>query len=1078
MSDTGGIGRDLETLADAAGKLRAAAGQLTSLVRDGAEGSAAIQAVSTALGQLRDQARGFLSQLDDTDRRLSLLEEEAAQASRFDPRLWPRRLDAIAGQLAADPVAGSASWLAAWASAFLEGCQAEADRLVSEPFPLAPEAAWCPDRLSVAPDALSARSVPRLAPLLRYLAAGAPLGTRQAAADDARARALILHARLIMAAGQAGAAELIEQAGQLGGAPEAEVLAARAALARTATGAAGQERARDEQAASLARRAWEAGQCAAAAVEVFYAEHRLNAAESRREQEPRDSPAEKPPDARYEARSLIDALPAADHLEGALDVLVLPVPDEIWLAAAERAVREGDLDGGRRLVGRVRDDADPLLAANAADLRAGIAKTASEGDEVLADLLAAAGQANAAAGRSQRAIDAYRQARQLVPDHQFAALGLADALLVDGWGKPLQQVAGQFRQAAELLDHEYARQPLDADTSWSLMTYSYLNSLLANQASAETRAGQLWQAPVNAARAIAFDPAQAQRWARLSDTLNELSCHTAASVLSSHASSLATDDPAVRRSRIATLINAGDLDPALALLDQAAADDADGWCSAVRSVALQMSARGLPQDAAAERLAAAIKFADQAVRIQPENLWYHRVRADLLLRAGKDQLATEEFEYLWRQSRLDEADGLSYASRAGNELRLGADAVSLSEQALDLSNATIADGGDCFNHGAALLLQGKHEGLADLATAIALADNPINIEYLRLRISHLADVLDQMKAGINAGDLQRQVEARAAQIRADADAPPLDLIAAEFDRAAANPRYAPEVARQAAFAASLSRAWCGIALADPAGLAMLTELAGEHPEYPELSSAAQALAATSLPGTAAEPEPAPEAPVLETHLPKSWFAGLADPLDHEIIKRYVPDARARLRRSNGETLPGVTFRDDARLEPARFRILLRGSEADKGQLSAQRWYCPAILRSALPAEIRAQLEPAPDAGANGSWLARGSWKKKIRNLLPAARREPSAPQRRKPSRADGWAQTPVLPAVTEPQPRPLPALASFPVPDGPDPLTALVAWPPAEVVARHIERAYANWQAAQGGQPTPAGEAGPNARAS
>ena len=49
--------------------------------------------------------------------------------------------------------------------------------------------------------------------------------------------------------------------------------------------------------------------------------------------------------------------------------LIQPSPDAIWAAAAERALREGDLDVARLLVDRVKWDADPLLLADLADMR-------------------------------------------------------------------------------------------------------------------------------------------------------------------------------------------------------------------------------------------------------------------------------------------------------------------------------------------------------------------------------------------------------------------------------------------------------------------------------------------------------------------------------------------------------------------------------------------------------------------------------------------------------------------------------------------------------------------------------------
>ncbi len=110
-------------------------------------------------------------------------------------------------------------------------------------------------------------------------------------------------------------------------------------------------------------------------------------------------------------------------------------------------------------------------------------------------------------------------------------------------------------------------------------------------------------------------------------------------------------------------------------------------------------------------------------------------------------------------------------------------------------------------------------------------------------------------------------------------------------------------------------------------------------------------------------------------------------------------------------LPGVNFRDDASLEPAGFRILLHGTEVAAGALDAARWYCPAHLVAALRPELRAELRGAPEAAG------------------PAG----------------------------------FPVLLSLPAPGEPDPLTALVAWPPAEVVARRMELAYGTWQAARAG---------------
>ncbi len=900
MTGVDAVDRALLPLLNAADELARSASQAREEAHGDDDAAAAIPAAQRAVARLRGQAQQLLAQLDETGTQLSALEDAAVTARSFDPELWPGRRDAIAAKLGADPLDGAALWLAAWARAFLFGCPAETERLVTEPFQLPPEAGWCVDRLSTATDALAARSLPRLAPVLRYLAAGAPLAGRALVPDELRAHALVLHARLLLQAGQPGAADLLDQASAADDHHAAEVLAARAAMARLSA------QPDPDAVAKGARQAWKAERCAAAAVEMFYAE--------------RDAPQ----GALDIARGLVAELPATADPAGALDVLVLPVPDEIWLAAGERAARERDFDAARRLAGRVSSGASPLLAAEVADLRVRIAADTGEEPAPRADLLAAAGVANAIAGRGQQAMERYTEALGLVPGHEEATLGLADAMLVDSWGKPMHEAAGQFDQAMAMLDASYARKPLQAPTSWSLLTYSYLASALANQAVAQVRARALWRAPIAAARAIAFDPSQAQRWVRLADTLTDLNCDQAAAVLSSHAVQLAPGDPMVQRNRIVTLTNLGQIGDARALLEAAAPDGGESWFSAVRAILLQMSARELSGEAEAQRLDEALAAANEAVRIDASNTWNHLVRADLLVRAGKADLAATDYETVWRDSRLDQVDGLTFATRAAIELELGSDAVTLSTQALDLAAATAGDYSDRFSRGAALVLDGDPRGERYCRDAVQLAATPLAIEYLRTRLDHLIAVLDQKGGAPSLTGVARELGARAAALAADTR-PPRARVEAELDRVARNDQYQPEISELARLAAALIQAWCGLALGDPDGPALLGSLAREHPEYPELAAAAQALAAAPLPGPeqaggqagagqAGPAQPVPAEQALQVYLPISWFDGLADPLDHEIIKRFVPDARARLRRRTGAVLPGVNFRDDAGLE--------------------------------------------------------------------------------------------------------------------------------------------------------------------
>ncbi len=982
MSEPVSTDRALRSVREAAQSLISAVGQADEQLSSDHVSAAAILAALDELTRLRERAGELIARVDDASARLAEIGQELYDPRHFDADLWPERRQAISRELQASPLDGAVAWLTAWARAFLTGCSEEAERLVAEPFALPPEAAWWPDRFAVAADALQARSVVRLAPLLRYLVDGAPLGGRTSVPADVRSLAAVLHGRLVLQAGRDGGPELLERAQQLAGHDDAEVLAARAALIRLNAAAAGTAAAPADEAASLARRAWQAERCAAAAVEFFYAEHGGNGEGS---------------DALVSARGLVGELPfAAARLYGMFDVLVQPVPDPLWAAAAERAADEGDLDAARRCADRVTSDAASLLQAELADLRVRIAEESGEDDQAVADLLDAAGLAALWAEQPRRAIATYEKALARVSDHQYASLHLAEALLSDGWGKPLRQVEPQLRRALELLNQEWSRRPPDTGTSWSLVTESYLHAFLASSTIPEVRATELWQAPLAAARAIAFEPSEGRRWSRLADALANLGCGRAALVLSGHAFQLTPDDLSVRDARLTALGNLGQVEEAFSILDQAEQQTPNPWYSAVRAFLLRLTADEHP-DEAADRLKDALTAVDEAVRNQADNLWPHQVRAELLLDLGAREQAAEEFEYIWRESRLDEADNLASASLAAVELGLGPDALSLSEQAVGLATATVASASAYTARGIARILQGVPDGWSDLEAAAALVSTRPEIKDLRTWVGRLAENLGAKPSAIDLSRLTARIEERAAQIGSDDAEPPAAFIRAELDRVAVNRHYDPEVARLAALAAALAVAFCLISVGDPAGLAALRELAGQHPEYQELLAAADLMTGPKPDAGAPEPAPSP----VEVHVPPSWFAGLPDSVDHEIITRFAPDARTRLQRQLGETLPGVNFRDDVRLEPAGFRIVLRGTVVDEGHVSLDRWYLPAGWRAAVTGQVQAEVEPATDA--------------------------------------------------TD--------LDFFPAPAHADSLTALVAWSPSEVVMRQLERAFAIDQA-------------------
>ena len=964
--------------------------------------AAAVPVAHTQILLARQRASELVDRIDEAAAWLAELEETLRDPRRFDPGRWPERQRAISEQLRAKPLDGARSLLGAWARAFLVGCPDEAERLAAGPFELPAEAAWLPDRIRTAPDALQARSVARLAPLLDYLADGAPLAGQDSVPADVCAQAAVLHARLLLPTDPDGAARLLDRARQLAGRDDAEVLAARAALTRTQISNGSVESAPAEDAVALARQAWQEERCAGAAVELFLAEHGGNVQAAARGG-PSPAAAASPAVRLAAARRLLAELPfAAARLDSIFDVLIQPVPDEMWAAAADLAADDHEYEAAARLADRVKPDANSLLLVELADLRVRIAEETGRDDLAVAGLLDAAGTAALVAEQPQRAIASYQKALAKGGDDHDAGIHLADALLNDGWGKPLAQIEPQLQRALQLVARYRDRHPLDAATSWSLLTESYLHTQLAQTAAPDTRAAELWLAALVAARAVAFDPAEGRCWARLADAMTSLKCRRTALVLSEHARRLNSDDPPVRDAYLTALGNMALVELALSILDQGGQQTSGPWYCGVRALLLRMSADEHEDEGdAVNRTKDALKAADEAVRGQPDGLWFHQVRAGLLLDLESRDQALEEFDYMWREARLGEADGLEAAAWAAIELGLGRAAVSLGEQVVELAEATVAECEEYAIRGTARVLQSAPGGVADLLTAVNLAVSRFEISNLRRRLDRQAGNIT-----VDLSEVMARIAEREAKIEADYTRPELTFVGPELDRVAVNRRYAPAVARQAALTADLTRAFTRIAGSDPDGLTDLRELAGQHSEYPELSTAAATLEVTPAPdGGQPSPAPAASQPEAEISLPPSWFAGLADPLDHDIIKRYIPDARARLQRTVGKTLPGVNFRDDASLEPGGYRITLHGAVIDEGQVNLERCYVPAELAPALDEHVRAQVVPAPD--------------------------------------------------VAE--------LDCIPVPSRPDSLTSLVTWPAPEAVARFLERAFTlDWLVAQG----------------
>jgi len=133
--------------------------------------------------------------------------------------------------------------------------------------------------------------------------------------------------------------------------------------------------------------------------------------------------------------------------------------------------------------------------------------------------------------------------------------------------------------------------------------------------------------------------------------------------------------------------------------------------------------------------------------------------------------------------------------------------------------------------------------------------------------------------------------------------------------------------------------------ADTAAVAAALERAASDPDT--AAGAWVAAGGLALPGQLELP-----ASGIEVHLPPSWFEGMEDSVAEDpLLARYIPEARSRL----PWTLPGVMARDDARLEPDGYRILILGTIFEQGNLPVNADYvCPdavPLLSEAMQARV-------------------------------------------------------------------------------------------------------------------------------
>lgn len=685
------------------------------------------------------------------------------------------------------------------------------------------------------------------------------------------------------------------------------------------------------------------------------------------------------------ARAAVVALESLADVDAELGVLLDPAP-ELWHAVAERAAAEGDTQTCRHGIEQVAADpsrADGTLRASAAEILASIEVE----PDAQVEALTQAGDARSGAGQFRLAADCYRRAMRVdgASDrlHALAALSLADIVAVTSQSLPYREVAAELDEAIRLARSVGEHLDLAGSESWCYLVIAVLDKQLA-RAEDQPKSALMHEALLASARAVAFLPDAASRWAALGDAADELDLEHLAYECFARTGSITGD---LAHSGIArTLANMGRFDEVVTVLD--GIDDT--WEACARGFAYVRSGRP----------AEAVREFESLAEVDPTWAWAwaSHVLALLTLERQDDALAVVRGWLGQLDNQQREMSGLAAQALAAF---VAQDVPALLSAGERLRAAEGQDGGDGQNAIArALLLGGRTAEAVDAWTLLLeSATNPLAVtDWARLErpliesmlgtlpdeVARIDEVARRRLAEFEAVDADvdltrlRQDGAANAELTADlcaallavAHGGPVELAAVldgpgRWDDLAAEVTslraYADQLSQQAVLS-SLAREAVETAVRgdeDQAAAALrrlldeapwttddlLREASGEvPPEVLQVLGAladdpAYALAASTVLGWLGTPtDTGAGADTLRVFLPASWFAGLTDPVSqHEIFLVALPTLRV----TSPVPIPTVRVVAAPELEPDGYLVLAADDIVlSQGTVPADRRYLP------------------------------------------------------------------------------------------------------------------------------------------
>ncbi|WP_328470676.1 hypothetical protein OHA21_05165 [Actinoplanes sp. NBC_00393] len=827
---------------------------------------------------------------------------------RFTELGWPERRAELTAECADRPLDGIADWLDDWFCAVaayrLDACA----RLTGIASSLPAGTGILVRRCTATWAALTVRHWEVAAPLLEAGARGVPVGDRIVPDMEVRQDLWMLLVRFALNAGRTEEARrVLEEAGGAGAGPVFRALSHRLEALRPGA---------DPPRADLMR----IGAGSAPAMLEMARVLAMSAADA--------SPDLNVDMGMSAARSAVSAARSLDDAEREIVRMLDPVPGEIHLALAERALGEEQRELAERSLRSAADTGqNRAVQAEAHDRLADLAgDTGTEHRELLA-----AASAWSDVQHTGRALAALRRLLAADPDHIEARCLLGGCLLQLAWSAneteaqaALDEVLAVTTDIPALVEAQRPRLT-NADwlLAWGYFNESYVRARLSRYAH-ESEKDQQWRALAAAFRAVALQPANGSMWVSLADAAYELGLWSMAELASEAAARIAPTRDNVAE-HIRALINVGEFERALDVLSEPRTEFE--W----NMKAHLMLRLGRPAGAVGI-------FAGHPPEAHAAWAKISHILALLLAGSRPEAIAAAKDVDTWLRTRLADRSNWSSATRVG---LLTGDHERVELYAGKMRQA------------------GMHEGDFDLAVVRVAQDRLPEAEELLVSYIDAFTSLDSVASWdkierplldlLDTGgrvDRTRPLQALdAVRARLQERRDP----AAEF-RAADGDGVDPDIRTAAGKLGRVVMAMAaddrtaveqGVAdLDDVVSPAVRTWLEGGHQE-PE----------QTLP---AEFDQTPQPAELLLLLPLSWFPGAEDPnVSHPLFLRHLPEMRLSARTE----IPGLRVTTDTGLEPAGYRIVHADVIREEGVLPAGRRLLPAAACDLLPAEISAEAEP-------------------------------------------------------------------------------------------------------------------------